>query len=80
VGKNPFSQEQLALQVLLRKVRKDAGLPQAGLSARLGMPQSFVSKYERGERRLDIVELRAVCKALHLSLSEFVRRLEGELG
>ena len=61
------------LQSLLREVRAKAGLRQADLAERLGQPQSFVSKYESGERRLDILELREVCKALGLPFEEFIR-------
>ncbi len=67
------------LQALLRQVRNEARLRQADLAARLGQPQSFVSKYESGERRLDILELRGVCQALGISLQEFIRRLEESL-
>ena len=61
---------------LLRRIRTDAGVTQAELAARLGVPQSLVSKYESGERRLDILEVRQVCKVLGLGLVDFVRRLE----
>ena len=54
----------------------EAGLTQLELASRLGIPQSFVSKYESGERRLDVLELRLVCQAVGVSLREFVRRLE----
>ena len=50
------------------------------LQPSLGLPQSFVSKYETGERRLDVLELREVCRALETSLFEFVERLEAGLG
>lgn len=63
---------------LLRRIRKDAGLRQADLARRLGQPQSFVSKCESGERRLDVLELRDICKAVGTSLLDFVRRLEEE--
>lgn len=68
-----------ALHALLRQIRLDANLRQVDLAKRLGQPQSFVSKYESGERRLDILELRLVCKALGISLREFVEKLEEEL-
>jgi len=71
---------QVRLQALLREVRSEAGLTQTDLARRLGQPQSFVSKYESGERRLDILELRQVCQAIGVSLPEFIRRLEEELG
>ncbi len=64
------------LQGLLREARTAAGLRQADLARRLGKPQSFVSKYESGERRLDLVELRQVCAAIGISLEELVRRFE----
>jgi ribosome-binding protein aMBF1 (putative translation factor) len=67
------------LQALLRKVRNHAGIRQADLADKLGQPQSFVSKYESGERRLDILELRDVCQALGMPLQEFIQRLEEEL-
>jgi transcriptional regulator with XRE-family HTH domain len=68
-----------ALLALLRQIRLDAGLRQVDLAARLGQPQSFVSKYESGERRLDILELRSVCKAVGVTLPEFATRLEQRL-
>ena len=64
------------LQVLLRQVRREAGLRQFDVAERLGHPQSFVSKYENGERRLDLIELGKVCDALGISLQDFIRRLE----
>jgi transcriptional regulator with XRE-family HTH domain len=47
--------------------RKAAGLTQAELATRLGRSQSFVAKYEAGERRLDIVDFVVVCRTLGLS-------------
>jgi len=70
---------QECLQMLLREIRQQAGLRQSELAARLGRPQSFVSKYESGERRLDLIELRQVCQAIGISLEEFVHRFERSL-
>lgn len=64
----------------LRRLRTDAGLSQVELASRLGKPQSFVSKVETGERRLDILELRDVCLACGSTLARFVEMLEGEEG
>lgn len=64
---------------LLRQVRQEAGLTQAKLAGLLGKPQSFVSKYESGERRLDVLELREICVAVGISLESFIIRLEGSL-
>jgi transcriptional regulator with XRE-family HTH domain len=52
------------LKQFLIQARKDAGLTQVQLAARLRSPQSFVSKYESGERRLDVIEFIDVVKAL----------------
>ncbi len=67
------------LYVLLKKIRQDKGIRQIELAERLGVPQSFVSKYESGDRRLDILELRQVCEAMGISLGEFIRKLENNL-
>ena len=67
------------LHELLRKLRVNAGLTQAEVADRLKEPQSFVSKYESGERRLDLLELREVARALDVSLSELIGRFEKEL-
>ena len=64
---------------LLRQMRLDAGLRQADLARKLRQPQSFVSKYESGERRLDVLELREVCQAVGISFEEFAARLEESL-
>jgi ribosome-binding protein aMBF1 (putative translation factor) len=77
--KNLYTRRQRILLRLLRETRQDAGLFQQDLAETLDRPQSFVSKYESGERRLDILELRDVCQALGISLREFVNRLERQL-
>lgn len=59
---------------LLVQARKNARLTQTELSARLERPQSFVSKYERGERRLDVVEFCDVAKALGVDPARFLGR------
>jgi len=76
--RSPPSQQK-ALLSLLREVRSDAGLRQVDLAERLGQPQPYVSRYESGERRLDILELRQVCDAVGITLEEFVARLEKRL-
>lgn len=66
--------KQRALLSLLRSIRKEADLRQVDVADRLGQPQSFVSKYESGERRLDLLELELVCDACETDLRKFVRR------
>ncbi len=68
--------EQRRLRALLRQVRNEAGLKQVELARKLNQSQSFVSKYESGERRLDLLELRSICTAVGIPLREFVRRFD----
>jgi transcriptional regulator with XRE-family HTH domain len=60
---------------LLIEARKTAGLTQVGLAVRLARPQSYVSKYEGGERRIDVVEFLEVAEALGIDPGEFLKRL-----
>ena len=60
----------------LRETREKSGVTQEEMAVRLGETQSFVSKCERGERRMDVVELREFCKAMGLTLEKFVKQLE----
>ncbi|HEV3310467.1 MAG TPA: helix-turn-helix transcriptional regulator [Chloroflexota bacterium] len=70
------SQEYHALLDLLRKERRRSGLSQAELADKLDRPQSWVSKVEVGERRLDLdlEELRQVCDAIEIDLVKLVRK------
>lgn len=62
--KSVHSDEYHSFRLLLIHARKTAGLTQSDLAATLARPQSFVSKYERGERRLDVIEFLDVTKAI----------------
>lgn len=64
------------LVALLRELRQEAGLTQTELAERLGVNQTFVSKYELGERRLDLVQLTEVCRALGQPVGLVVQRWE----
>jgi transcriptional regulator with XRE-family HTH domain len=66
------------LRELLVEARKEADITQADLASRLRRPQSFISKYERGERRLDVVEFGEVAKALGIDPLRFLRRFYHE--
>ena len=56
----------------LRKAREDAGLRQEDVAQKLGKPQSYISKIERGERRIDVVELKAFARLYKKSLDYFI--------
>ena len=77
--KSIHTTQQKRLLALLRDLRLESGLTQADLGSRIQKDQTFISKYESGERRLDILELRALCGAIGISLEEFARRLEKAL-
>jgi transcriptional regulator with XRE-family HTH domain len=77
--KSIYSPEHDTFRSLLRQLRLGAGLQQRELSEQLGKPQSFVSRYESGQRRLDLLELRQICQVIGISLTEFVERFERSL-
>jgi transcriptional regulator with XRE-family HTH domain len=64
IGKSVHSPDQAAFCELMIGARKAAGLTQHALARRLKKPQSFVAKYEGGERRLDVVEFITIARAL----------------
>ena len=77
--KSIFSKDYDLFCRLLRQVRQEAGMSQYTLAARLETTQSWISKCERGERRLDVVELRRFCQAMDLGADEFMRRLDAAI-
>lgn len=64
---------------LLRAKREVAQITQVELALALGVTQTFVSKCERGERRLDVLELRKWCLAIGTTVSDFMSTLEADL-
>lgn len=64
------------LQDVLIEARRTKNLTQVEVATRLGKPQSFVSKYESGERRLDVIEFIDVCQALDANPLSIIRDLE----
>ncbi|MEE8059124.1 MAG: helix-turn-helix transcriptional regulator [Pseudomonadales bacterium] len=72
-----WDEDREKLRALLKELRKDeVGLTQVELSKILNRPQSYVSKYETGERKLDYVEISDICKALGISMQKFNKRYE----
>lgn len=51
---------------LMVSARESAGLTQLDLAVRLRKPQSYISKYENGERRLDVIEFLRICEVLEI--------------
>lgn len=77
MAKSLHTAEYKKFRALLVTAREKAGLTQAMVSARLSRPQSFVAKYEGGERRLDVVEFIQVCTALDVDPHSVLRELQG---
>ncbi len=73
--KSTFTEAYDKFRTLLVEYRKEAGLSQTELAEELERPQSFVSKYERGERRLDVIEFIEVCECLSVDPCEVIRQL-----
>lgn len=75
MSKSLRTPRQQHLQDLLVRVRKAQSLTQADVARKLGRPQSFVAKYEGGERRLDVVEFIEVSRALGTAPLELLAQL-----
>ncbi len=74
------SPEHQKLISLLVAAREKAGLTQQQLAKHLGRPQSFVAKYEGGERRIDVVEFVAIARALEMDPARAVREMAAKYG
>ena len=79
VLKSVFTDEYEAFLRRLVSARIEAGLTQQELANRINRPQSFVSKYERRERRLDVLEFISVCHVLNADTCSIIREIEGYL-
>jgi transcriptional regulator with XRE-family HTH domain len=66
--RDPSGPAYAALRKILVSGRKGLDLTQEQLAQRLGKPQSFVAKYERGERYIDAIELVALCQVLEIDM------------
>ena len=80
VSKTRYTHADDAFRELLKETRIAKNLTQAQVAACLGLPQSYVSKYESGERRLDFVETVLVCEALGMNIEEFAATYSAKLG
>jgi transcriptional regulator with XRE-family HTH domain len=72
VTKSAFTPKYDQFRRLLIEARKTAAITQTELATRLSRPQSFVSKFERGERRLDIIEFFEVAQAIGIDPINFL--------
>jgi transcriptional regulator with XRE-family HTH domain len=79
MSKSRFRPEYELLLARLIQARKDAGVTQVEVAARLGKPQSHVSKCETQEREISVTDLRLWCNAVGVPLGEFIREWKQEL-
>ena len=78
---NPLHDPRYAtFRAMLVAERERSGLTQIEIAARLGKPQSYVSKYERGERRLDFIEYMDVANALKIDPLAFFEQISEKIG
>lgn len=73
--KSIYEPDNNLLRELLIEARKASGLTQAALSRKLRKPQSFVSKYESGERRIDVIEFIEISKALGTDPAKIIKKI-----
>ena len=71
--------EHKILLEMLYRLRAASELRQSDLAKLLKVPQSFVSKIESGERRIDLIELRAILKCFNTDIKEFVTQFENKI-
>lgn len=72
--------EHKKLVALLVAAREKAGLTQQQLAERLNKPQSYIAKYEGGERRIDVVEFISIARALNFDPARAVREVGAKYG
>ncbi len=72
MAKSLFTRQHTQLRKLLIQKRKDAKLTQTALAERLGRRQAYVSRIERGERRVDVVEFLDLAHAIGFNPAKFI--------
>ena len=80
LNKSVHSEGQSAFCELMIGARKNARLTQHELAKRLHKPQSFVAKYEGGERRIDVVEFVTICQAIGADPAKILKTLRRAIG
>jgi transcriptional regulator with XRE-family HTH domain len=73
--KSIYKSDYSSFLALLIKARKEIGLTQSELAAKLNKPQSFVSKYESGERRIDVIEFIEISNVLKIAPDKIIKKI-----
>lgn len=79
MNKSTHTKEYNVLLQLLYGLRLNAGFTQLELAKRMNVPQSYISKIENGERRIDIVELKSMCRALNCDFVDFIKEFQSRI-
>lgn len=74
--KTIYTREYGVMLRVLRETREQVPLTQMELASKLNVTQVFISKCESGQRRLDLIELRAWCTAMDVSTADFLKAVE----
>lgn len=74
-----LNKAQIILQNLLKEERRKKDRSQKDLAKITGLTQSAISKYESGERQVNVIELLVICHALDINLSDFIIEMEKRL-
>lgn len=75
MAKSLHTPEYEQFRKLLLLAREESGLTQLEVATRLAKPQSFVAKYEGGERRVDVIEYIEICQALNVDPIDLINKL-----
>lgn len=78
--KSLHSRQYTIFRDLLTQAREDVGMTQVQVATKLGKPQSYVSKYESGDRRLDVTEFVQIADILSLDISGFLDQYRAKAG
>lgn len=73
MSKSIYTKDYKEILNHLKQARIDSGLSQQSVAAKLGKPQSYISKIESGERRLDVIELKKIAEIYNKDISHFVK-------
>ena len=80
LSKSPYSTERAALRAVLIEARDAAGMRQKTLAKKLGRSQSFIAKYEAGDRRIEVTEFVAISRAMGADPVALLRKLLKKIG
>lgn len=67
-----YTKEHKKLIERIIQARKEAGLSQVEAAKRLGRSQSYISKIEVGQRKIDVIELKKIAKVFNKKVSFFI--------